>query len=224
MSAPRICVAGINVDTFQHVRPTTPPTDLITRRLLREEGGPFGVGAVVDLGPVRHQPAAPQTEDHQFQTHRARRVEDLNGDEFLAVLDAASSTSLEDGFGAELERVGWRYAVDVGKGSRSLVVLRARRRPVLEIDDRYGRLQLRFDDPDPRTYLSVTDARFFEPDHATIRRNTVADVARRLRAGVDVYLMLGLARPYQASKDDRERHWLQLNGLCLVDLPVGDQP
>lgn len=36
--------------------------------------------------------------------------------------------------------------------------------------------------------------------------------------------MLGLARAYQAPHDDRERHWLQLNGLCLADDSTGDVP
>lgn len=224
MSVPRICVAGIDAETFQHVRPTTRPSDPITRRLLRQEGGPFGMGSVVDLGRVRHRPVAPETEDHEFQTKRARCVQSLGGAEFLAVLDAASSSSLEEGFGSDLERAGWKYAVEAGKGVRSLVVLRARRRPVLKIDDKYGRLQLRCDDPDPPTYLPVTDIRFYEPDHATIRKDIVDDVRRRLRAGVDVYLMLGLARAYRASNDDRERHWAQVNGLCLADRPVGDEP
>lgn len=224
MSAPRICVAGINPETHLHVRPTTPPTDLLTRKLLRDEGGPFRMGAVVDLGDVAHEPTAPETEDHQFQTARASHVQDLDDADFLGMLDAVSSESLHDAFGSELERVGWKYAVDLGQGNRSLAVLQAGRRPTLEIDDKYGRLQLRFDDPDPPTYLSVTDVRFFESDQVTIRRDAVNDVARRLRGGVDAYLMLGLARAYRAPNDDRKRHWLQLNGICLADRPVGDRP
>lgn len=140
------------------------------------------------------------------------------------MLEAASSSGLEEGFGPDLERLGWRYAVEVGKGVRSLAVVKARRRPVLEIDGRYGRLQLRFADPEPPTYLSVTDVRFFEADQQKIRRDVVADVADRLRSGVDAFLMLGLARAYRAPSDDRERHWLQLNGLVLADRPAGDVP
>lgn len=224
MNAPRICVAGIETETFEHVRPTTPAYDRITRRLLREEGGVFRVGSVVDLGTVRPEPAPPESEDHRFETNRARHIEDLTGPEFVALIDEVAAASLEDGFGPDLERVGWKYAVEAGKGDRSLAVVKARRRPRLDIDDRYGRLQLRFDDPDPPTYLSVTDVRFYEPDHTTIRRAVVDDVAKRLRSGVESFLMLGLARAHQTSTDDRKRHWLQLNGLVLVDRPVGDTP
>jgi len=72
MSAPRICVAGIDIDTWNFVRPTTPQTDLITRQLLREHGGPFRVGACVDLGPVQPQPSVPESEGHRFETANAR--------------------------------------------------------------------------------------------------------------------------------------------------------
>lgn len=224
MTAPRICVAGIETETCEHVRPTTPASDLITRRLLRQEGGVFRVGAVVDLGTVTPEPAPPESEGHRFETNRARHIKDLTGADFVDLLDDMAAASLEDGFGPDLERVGWKYAVEAGRGDRSLAVVKARRRPVLEIDDKYGRLQLRFDDPGPRTYLPVTDVRFFEPDHTTPRKAVVNDVAKRLRSGVEAFLMLGLARAYQAPKDDRERHWLQLNGLVLVDRPVGDTP
>jgi len=224
MSVPPICVAGINADTLGHVRPTTPSTDPITRRLLRHEGGAFRIGAVVDLGSVRSEPSPPETEDHRFETARVRHVTDLQHDEFLALLDGVSSDTLEEGFGPELERVGWKYAVEAGQGLRSLAVIKARRRLSLEIDSRYGRLQVRLNDVQPPTYLPVTDVRFFEPDHTTVRRDVVDDVAHRLRSGVNVFLMLGLARPFQASGDDRDRHWLQLNGLVLADRPVGDVP
>ena len=135
-----------------------------------------------------------------------------------------SAPDLACAFGPALERVGWKYAVEVGQGERSLAVIRARKQLDLAVDDRFGRLQLRLDDVDPPTYLPVTDVRFYEVDQETIKTDAVDDVSRRLNRGVDAFLMLGLARAYLASNDDRERHWLQLNGLCLVDRPAGDLP
>jgi hypothetical protein len=61
-------------------------------------------------------------------------------------------------------------------------------------------------------------------DHRTIKESAVEDVRRRLRKGIGAYLMFGLARPYKSPHDDRERHWLQLNGICLTDRAVGDAP
>jgi hypothetical protein len=36
-----------------------------------------------------------------------------------------------------------------------------------------------------------------------------------------VLLMVGLARAWRAAGDDLERHWLQVNGICLEDQPFG---
>jgi hypothetical protein len=36
--------------------------------------------------------------------------------------------------------------------------------------------------------------------------------------------MFGLARAFVARGDDCERHWLQLNGICLEDRPTGSLP
>jgi hypothetical protein len=224
MAPPRICVAGIDADTFEHVRPTTPPSDLITRALLRTEGGPFGMGAVVDLGDAVPVPSPPETEDHQFRTSAARHVEDMDDDEFLELLEQVSAADLPSAFGPELKSVGWKYAVEAGCGECSLAVLRPRRRPILAVDDRFGKLQLQFNDLDRPTYLPVTDVRFYEEDQVTIRTDVVEDVAARIRRGVELFVMLGLPHAYRAPNDDRERHWLQLNGVCLVDNPVGDSP
>jgi hypothetical protein len=224
MSNSRICVAGIDADTFNHIRPTTPPTDPITRELLREHGGPFGIGALVDLGPVQPRPIVPEIEDHRFVTTSARRLGDLTDDDYLTVLDRVSAASLEHAFGPDLERVKERrYAIDAGRGTRSLAVVRLRGRSRLHVTP-WGRLRLQLRYPDGAAYLSMTDVRFYESDQTTIRHDVVTAVNRRLGWGVDTFVMLGLARAFVADGDDRCRHWLQANGLCLADRPVGDLP
>ena len=63
--APEICIAGIDAEAFTHVRPLS-ANDPLTRALLREEGGPIGMGSLVDVGPVVPQPSPPEVEDHAF--------------------------------------------------------------------------------------------------------------------------------------------------------------
>jgi hypothetical protein len=72
--------------------------------------------------------------------------------------------------------------------------------------------------------LPVTDLRFVEADHVSIRTDVVADVNARMRLGVTVLPMLGLARPYGVPGDDRERHWLQVNGRLHGGSPAGATP
>jgi hypothetical protein len=223
MSAPRICVAGVDVESLEHVRPTTRASDPITRSLLRAEGGPLRMGAVVELGATQPFPTPPETEDHRFSTANARLVEDMDGDEFLELLEMVSAPDLSSAFGPALDRLRWNYAVERGCGDRSLAVVRARKRPELQVD-RYGRLRLQIDDVVPQAYVSVTDVRFYAEDQKTPRDRVVQSVRLRLRRGVGAFLMLGLARAYKAHDDDRDRHWLQINGLCLIDRPTGDTP
>ena len=226
MNAPRICIAGLDSDTGVHIRPTTPRDDLITRELLRENGGPLTFGTEVELGEVYPAGSPPEMEDHQFETEALRHVRDLSGDEFLELLEQAQSENLEDAFGPALtRRTPWKYAVDAGEGTASLAVVRCQSAPSLDIDTTFGpKLQLTWRDPEPQTYLPVTDLRFYDADQKTIKEQVVTDVAVRLGMGVGCLVMLGLARPWLRPGDDAERHWLQLNGLVLEDSPVGDLP
>jgi hypothetical protein len=219
MAAPRICVAGIDPDTRRHVRPTTPASDPIDRRLLDEEGGPFGIGTLVELGDVRANPSRPESEDHLFATAAAAATRRLEPGEYLQLLDAVAEDELDSIFGPDLERRGGSFAIEEGQGAASLGVLRVQQPPDLEVDG-YGKLRFKLNDIEEPPRLPVTDIRFFEADHRTLRRGAVEDVQQRLRDGPDVFLMLGLARAFIAQGDDCYRHWLQVNGLCIADRPL----
>jgi len=88
-------------------------------------------------------------------------------------------------FGDELARHDWNCATDKNRGSVSLGILRVRRRPDLEVD-RYGKLRLRLNEERKPAFLSVTDVRFVEADHKTIKTDMVADLRARMQRGVDV--------------------------------------
>ncbi|MDQ3647617.1 MAG: hypothetical protein M3433_03345 [Actinomycetota bacterium] len=223
MSAPRICVAGLDVDGARHVRPITRRADPLTRDHLTSAGGPFDLGAVIDLGRVKPNPDPPETEDHWFSPAGARRVSRLDPDEYLELLEDRCHDDLEAIFGPALHRTDWSYAVDPGEGDASLGCLRVRRRPDLDIN-KYGKLRLRLNDPEKPAFLPVTDLRLVEPDHKTLCVDAINDARERMRRGVRARLMLGLARAYQAGRDDRKRHWLQVNGLCFEDRPLGGRP
>lgn len=218
MSGTRICVAGVDEITERHVRPVTPPGDPITRSLCEEEGGPFGLGAIVELGDVQPCPSRPESEDHRFSTDAAVRAGRLAADEYLQLLDRVSHSDLNSIFGPALERRGRSYAVVEGNGSISLGVLQPQQRTDLAVDG-WGKLRLEFNDDDEPAQLGVTDLRFVEADHHTLRRDRIDDVRARMQAGVRTILMVGLARAFRAAGDDQNRHWLQVNGICLADRP-----
>jgi hypothetical protein len=222
MRGSRICVAGMD-PTGRHVRPVTSSTGKLTRTLLTERGGPFEIGAVLDLGEVSAAPTAPATEDHRFSVTNTRPIRRLSDDEYFHVLERVAHEDLESIFGPDLKRRKQTFAVDRGRGSNSLGVLAPRHKIDL-VADRFGRLRLRLEDPRGTSDLPVTDIRFVEEDHQTIKRDVVEDVRWRLRSGVQVILMVGLTRLFQVSDDEEERHWLQVNGVCLSDRPLGSKP
>jgi len=78
--------------------------------------------------------------------------------------------------------------------------------------------------PDRAAKLRVTDVRFYESDHQTVKRGIANDVNRRISSGRSVYAMLGLARAMYDADAERDVHWLQVNGICLSDRPVGHSP
>jgi hypothetical protein len=224
MDAPRICIAGVDPATGRHIRPTTGPLHPLTRGLLASEGGSFALGTLIELGAITPEPDPPETEDHLFQPSRTTVLGELSPNRYLELMSAHARHDLRSIFGDELMRHGWNYATDKHHGSVSLGILRVKRRPDLEVDDRYGKLRLRLNEEPKPVFLSVTDVRFVEADHKTIKTDIVADLRVRMQRGVEVLLMLGLARAFAKPGDDRERHWLQVNGICMADQPLGERP
>jgi hypothetical protein len=221
MTGSRICVAGIETLTYRHVRPVTRPGDLLTRVLLRENRGPFGAGALVDIGSVEACPTAPEIEDHKFDMTRAKRVGDVEEEAYLELLGAIGKADIQSAFGSALVEVRPRkFAVPAECGECSLAVVRATA-PELRI--RSERLYLRLNAPATQAELRVTDVRFYT-EALTIKRDLVDGVNRRLEAGTRAYAMLGLARAIHDEATGRDLHWLMANGLCLADRAVGDLP
>jgi hypothetical protein len=223
MRESRICIAGLD-SSGRHVRPVTSSnTRKLTRTLLIERGGPFEIGAILDLGDVSAAPSAPAIEDHQFTVTNTKRVKRLEGDEYFHLLDRVAKDGLHEIFGPDLKRRKQTYAVDRGAGSASLGVLRVQQKIDL-MTGRYGGLRLKLGDGKTAMQLPVTDLRFVGEDHETVRNDVVEEVRWRMKSGVQVILMVGLTRPFRVSDDNDERHWLQVNGICLADRPLGSRP
>jgi hypothetical protein len=213
-----ICVAGIDTDTRQHVRPVLAGRRL-GRNLLLPSGGLFDIGSVVDLGAVRHIGAPPEVEDYVFDPGTARYRRVMNRDEFWTILRRCAQKKLTDIFGDDLTPRGPGCTVDVGSGTASLGCLVPSAPPTIYIDG-FDKVRASVADGACTVDLSVTDLRLFEGDQKTPRANAVDRTGRRIRAGVGVILSVGLARAWQKPGDAERRHWLQVNNIHLEDDPV----
>lgn len=214
MRAPFICVAGIDLATGKHVRPVLESGQL-GRSLLAHSGGPFDIGAIVELGPTRYTGRAPETEDWRFDRRKAYRTDCLSPADVWDRLTAISHERIVDIFGPDLRRQGDTYAVDSGRGRLSLGCLASPTQPLLCINP-YNKIRMRIRDGEQVMWLPVTDLRLYEEDHSTPRREHVRQLAGRIANGTPIILSVGLTRPFLKAGDSVARHWLQVNNVHLL--------
>jgi hypothetical protein len=213
-----ICVAGVDVDTLNHVRPVL-RYGRLTNSLIRPNGGPLDIGSVVDLGPTTYAGHAPELEDHHFDPARATWLFDDDPDDYWELLTQVARGSLGEIFGTALELWDESGTVEVGEGRASLGCLKPEKQPWLYVDHR-GTVRMVLDYLMPSVNLAVNDLRLYEWDHRTPRRDLVAGMQKRLEAGVEAILSVGLTRPWRKRGDTAERHWLQVNNIHLQDDPL----
>jgi len=211
-------VAGVDVETLNHVRPVL-RYGRLTNGLIRPNGGPLDIGAVVDLGPTTYAGHAPELEDYHFDPARMTWLFDHDPDDYWEVLHGVARESLTGIFGTALELWDESGTVDVGEGSASLGCLTPEKQPWLYVDHR-GTVRMVLDYLMPSVNLSVNDLRLYERDQRTPRRDLVESVQSRLEAGVEAILSVGLTRPWRKRGDTAERHWLQVNNIHLRDDPL----
>jgi hypothetical protein len=221
MRPPYICAAGL-YDKYA-VRAVT--AGQLHKRLLRSNGGPFAIGAVVDLGVVKDVGSPPELEDCSFNPASAKYVAMEDGRTFWKRLEQVAQPTLDSIFGDDLVKRGrWSCAVNPGCGAASLGCLKVFGTPQISIrglDSHVMRSGLRLAITDPffgKLDLGITDVRFFEEDFITVNETVVESAQTRIDSGVRLLLSVGLTRA--TVPPDNPVHWLQVNNLHLEDDPT----
>jgi len=223
MTKGRICVAGIDLTTWQHIRPVrNPQFDL---HLAGPAGGPFELGAVIELGSTRHVGIRPEIEDRQFREEKLRPKGRMPAPSFWRVLSRQAETDLRAIFGPDLHRLGHTWVVDENRGSTSLGCLAPRHIDRLWVNQ-FGRLRVRLFDGEEYCSLPVTDLRLFTYDHRTDFTpdpSQVNTLNANIQKGANMLLSVGLTRRFQRDDDEIARHWLQVNNIFLEDDPFWER-
>lgn len=209
-----ICVAGIDPETSEHIRPVL--WGRLPAALLARYGGPFDMAALVDLASVTKAGKPPEVEDRHFERQRAHRIASVPAGEFWRQMQRVAKPSLSDIFGSALRQQGRACVTPAGTGSASLGCLLPASPPVLSMDAQ-GKPRMDVTDGVFTVNVSVTDLRLYQGDHVTPDEAVIARVAERIQAGAGVILSVGLTRPYPA---DNPKHWLQVNNIHLEDDPA----
>jgi hypothetical protein len=210
MSEGFCCVAGLTQGEHRHVRPVL--GERLSSNLLRPNGGPFDMGAIVDLGRVHHHPTPPEVEDHLFVASRLKHEGYVSGGRLWEILQQTASEDLFEIFGSELELRGHRGTVAQGKGIASLGCYRPLAGARLTLEEREHGLRIRVVLAAEGLNLSLTDARFMDDGHRPYE-SLVAETNTELQAGVDVVLGVGLTRLFSPDGEEAPRHWLQVNAV-----------
>ncbi len=216
-----ICVAGTDPRTGRQVRPVL-HHGCFTRDFLRHNGGPFEIGAEVDLGATTYVGRAPAWEDHRIDPRNLRHFRRLGPTEFWAVLVKTSQPSLTAIFGSALERCTRDRSCTTAEkhGAASLGHLCPARSAVI-ITNFLGRARATLHEGSHEFEISVTDFRLYRSDHQTPRLKLIENVSSRLQT-VPAILAVGLTRLYQKSPNEQASHWLQLNNIHLQHDPLGE--
>lgn len=213
-----ICVAGVEKDTREHVRPVL-RGDGIPKELHSRNGGPLEVGAVIDFGPVRRCGAAPEIEDCYFEIRNVRRVGAVGEEQLWNLLDALAAAELPAIFGDCLMTPPGcprSLATPEGQGNASLGVWRPQCRPRLELESAGQKAKVRLVIDDAGKSLPVTDVRLFQSDMLTCDEAAFHRCREALEGATDVLLCVGLGRPWSPTGSRLPRyHWLQVNGIHL---------
>ena len=213
-----ICVAGLDVRNFRHVRPVK--IGRLRDDLLESKGGPFNIAAIVDLGTVAYIGHPPEMEDHAFDPDKAVKVEDVAAEDFWLMLRKVAKPGFREIFGPDLKShaisQGSTCALDLKMGKASLGCLTPARSPELT-RDRFGRLRMNLDDGQMCCSLGVTDVRLYESDFKTPRREAMEKVVGALVRGVPAIVAIGVGRSFLREGDSEPRHWLQVNSIHLED-------
>lgn len=220
MKDSRICVAGVDCDSGCDVRPEPRQGEphLSVDDLDTRAGGLFGLGKVIDLGPVVPRSDPPHTEDRLYFRKEATAVQAMAGPEFWGLVQKRVKPSLSHCFGPSLSKSGKTCAMAKGTGEVSLgyLKLHGKAKIVPREDVKKAYLHWRcvsFGDLE----TALTDLRFFSVPDFDLKAPLLEEANRRLSAGAPAVLGLGLSRAFAGGDFKEKRHWLQINGLYFEE-------
>ncbi|MGH8999739.1 MAG: hypothetical protein ACRDY7_10155 [Acidimicrobiia bacterium] len=208
-----VAVAGIDAEhAFVAPRTTSAWNTAATTR----DGGPFGVGELVELGFSRRSGEPPLVEEREVEPAGLAGHGRLSDGDFWTLLEVIGQDSLPAIYGPDLVRSpSGAAAVAEGQGDASLGVLRCP--GPAELFRRGGQLRMGIDDLGLGSLdLAVCDFRLRAEDGMPIDALWKV-IRRRVAGGEPILLSVGLSRAFNGA------HWLRVDNIHFRDF-MDDHP
>lgn len=217
MSPGYICVAGLDVENQQQVRPVLGAN--LTLSYLASKGGYFGLGHLLELERTQYVGRAPEVEDYKFEPGKVKRLSQMLPAPFWQLLKEVARPSLQTIFGPEFQQRGSHGVIKAGGGLASLGTLSVETSARLVVDNQH-KLRLNFSDGVFNLDAPITDLRFYEGNQHSLKKDVVEQVADWCESRQPFILSVGLSRAWQKPGDAAAYHWLQINNLYWEQNPL----
>ncbi|MGD9159885.1 MAG: hypothetical protein PVG39_15825 [Desulfobacteraceae bacterium] len=204
-----VCIAGINPNTNECIRPLPYLASAYCRRLN------ILPGAILEGNFVPRSCTGPHTEDRSYHGELT-----FNGpcstEEFKAILKASESQDVQKGFSIQIP-FGQKHIPSNNPPQKSIVTIAVNPQDVSIVPDSFnpGKIKIIFTDKSGHEfrYLSITDLGFYNYAEKN-KRDNFANLNNFIHSQSEVFIRVGLSREYK-SQDGRNGFWLQVNGIYL---------
>ena len=200
-----VCIAGINPDTNECIRPLPYIKFSECKRLNILPGN------IIDGNFSRSANIGnPHSEDYDY-SGKLKRIRICESDEFQDILEADLSLSISEGFNYAFPEKG-KVIPNDSKPTKSIITLKISTSNIEIVKDGFkeGNIRLHLLDNDGKrfSFLSITDLGFYKYAMNHYHDANFPNIINNfIRQQDTVYLRVGLGREYQGG------FWLQINGI-----------
>jgi len=204
----KVCIAGININTGECIR----PLPYITFEKCKELNILPGSKLNGEFTKNNNR-GCPHIEDSYYKNLKHSGAS--TGDDFKQALEKDLKASIADGFEYQFPQ-GGKIIPHTNPPKQSIITLKVNPSQIRIVEDSYnpGKIKLNFQDNDSKkyTYLPITDLGFY---NYALKHFQDVDFPKNINTFIDsqdeLYLRIGLSGRYESN--GRDGYWLQVNGI-----------
>ncbi len=217
-----VCIAGINIDTLENIRPVLKSGQIQKDFVDRNNIYP---GALIRFNFLYKKSNPPHIEDYVFEPSKVEFIKYLTQADWTNILNSCAFLSLATAFN---NLIIDKKAIAPGAKTSSLAVIKVDSIKINFFDSDKGallpfRARVSFRSDGETYHLPITDMQFI--DYCINRFNSgiprdklKKDLEEFINDSEYIYLRIGLTRPFKKAEDADELCYLQVNGIYSDNL------